>query len=616
VKQQKYYSFLQKQMRLMVWLSVVPGIVYVIFGYLYNILMPAVLWYLAILVSSVYGAYLYRWFDNAKMEYEELQSWHRQFIIFMYVIFSLWTVIFILYADEVEYHLHYIAIFTQLGASVVASALLVSERKIFVPILLILMVPLIIYFGMIGQLYGYVLSLFSTIFLGVLIYSSDNSYRLIQKNYYHAQHDELTGLYNRRYYLEYMEELLERLSISNKKAYMLLIDLDHFKAINDILGHDVGDDVLKEVARRIQDFCKFSRLVGRLGGDEFVVVSKEFTNKEDELIYIDELAEELLSELKEPYRINNHHLYLSASIGISTIDATLSNPNKFLKEADIAMYEAKSRGRDGVILFNKDIEGTMERKLLIEQKLHRALHNYEVDVYYQPQFSSDGKIVGAEALVRWNDSDLGEIKPDEFIPIAENTGLILELGSYVLRQTFKVLHEWNEKGYILAFYSINISMRQLMHEPFFEEVSKLMKRYDFKSVTGQKIFFEITEHVFSVGMHKTVDMIHRLKRLGISFSIDDFGTGYSSLSHLKDLPIDELKVDKLFIEHLGKNQNDQSMIATIVSIAKNFGLAVVAEGVEEKAQLDFLTELTCDRFQGFYFEEALDQHIFEQKYIY
>ncbi|WP_309496120.1 bifunctional diguanylate cyclase/phosphodiesterase [Sulfurovum sp.] len=616
MKQQKHYKFLQKQILLLIFLSIIPGIVYVTFGYLHNVFMPAMLWYVAMLFTSAYGMYLYKWFNNAKMEYEELKIWYGQLITFMYVIFSLWTVIFLLYAQEVESNLHYIAIFTQLGASVVASTLLVSERKIFIPILLILMVPLIIYFALIGSWYGYILSLFSMIFLGVLIYASNNTNKLIEKNYYHAQHDALTGLHNRRYYLDYMDAMIERLSVSRKKAHILLIDLDYFKTINDSLGHDVGDDVLKEVSRRINNYCKYSRLVARLGGDEFIVVTKEYTTDESSIEQIKKFAENLLVELKKPYIINNHHLYLSASIGISAVNNTFSSPLTFLKEADIAMYEAKTQGRDGVIVFNQDIERKVKRHIEIEQKLYKALNDNTIDVYYQAQFSADEKLVGVEALVRWTDKDLGIVHPNEFIPIAENTGLILELGSYILHKTFKVLDSWNQRGKVLENFSINISMRQIMYEPFLDDVRTLMEKYAFNEHSHQNIYFEITEHVFSEDMRKTINTMHMLKASGISFSIDDFGTGYSSLNYLRELPIDELKIDKVFIKNLNMSINDQHMIATIIAIAKNFDLKIVAEGVETKEQLDFLKEQTCDRFQGFYFEEALDQNRFEEKYIF
>lgn len=613
MKQQKYYSFLQKQILLMVFLSVIPGIVYVVFGYLYNVFLVAILWYVGMLLASAYGMFLYKWFDNVKMEQDELSRWYKQLITFMYVSFSLWTVIFIFYSQEVESNLHYIAIFTQLGASVVASALLVSERKIFVPILLILMVPLIIYFGLIGVWFGYILSLFSMIFLGVLIYSSNNTYSLIQKNYYHAQHDALTGLNNRRYYLEYMDAMTDRLPFSNKKAYMLLIDLDHFKTINDSLGHDVGDEVLKVVAQRIQNFCRLSRVVARLGGDEFIVVSKEF-KEEASIEKVKEFAEGLLAVLKEPYVIDYHHLYLSASIGVSLVENTLLNPNNFLKEADIAMYEAKKLGRDGVIIFNKQLEESVNYNLEIEQKLYNALSMKKIALNYQVQVNNHSTAVGCEVLARWHDDDLGEIPPDEFIPIAERTGLIIELGAYILTEAFKTVNEWEERGVALKQLSVNISVRQLLHSSFIEDIKKLMDTY-IKPENKIKIVFEITENVLAEDKDKIIDILFQLKAMDILFSMDDFGTGYSSLSYLRSLPVDELKIDKLFIAHMLESETDEIMVKTMLSIAKNFGLKVIVEGIEQKEQFDFLVSQDCYGYQGYYFSEPLSKKEFEKKYL-
>lgn len=614
MKQQKYYRFLQKQILLMVFLSVIPGIVYVIFGYIYNVFLPAISWYAAILSISLYGVYLYRWFDKVKMEQEELRKWLDHLVVFMYIIFSLWTVIFIFYAKEVESNLHYIAIFTQLGASVVASALLVSERKIFVPILLILMVPLIIYFGLIGLWYGYILSIFSIIFLGVLIYSSNNTFKLIQKNYYHAHHDALTGVNNRRYYLEYMAAMVERLSFSGKRAYMLLIDLDHFKTINDSLGHDIGDSVLIEVAQRIQKFCRLSRVVARLGGDEFIVVTKELSESEQSGKKVQEFAEGLLSVLKEPYVIENHHFYLSASIGISLIENTHLNPNEFLKEADIAMYEAKKTGRDGVIIFNKQLEESVSYNLEIERKLYSAIRMRQISLNHQVQLDKDMKPIGCEVLARWYDEELGEISPEVFIPIAERTGLIIELGAYLLEEAFKTVNEWETKGFTLDQLSVNISVRQLLHTTFIADVQGLLDTY----ITPQnniKILFEITENVLAEDIDKIIHILYKLKEMGILFSMDDFGTGYSSLSYLRSLPVNELKIDKLFIAHMLESKTDEVMIMTMLSIAKNFGLNVIVEGVEQKEQFDLLADQECYGFQGFYFSKPLEKKEFEEKYL-
>ena len=450
MKQQKYYIFLQKQILLMIGLSIIPGFAYVIFGWVFDVHLPAVLWYIFLIIASLYGWSLYKEFDRHKMNELELRDWYTRLQRFMYVIFSSWTIIFILYIGHDEHNLHYIAIFTQLGASVVASTLLVSDRKLFIPILLTLMLPLVIYFLLIDTWYGYVLSMFSLIFLTVLLYASSNTYKLIQDNYLQAQHDVLTGLYNRRYFMEYMESLQERLNETSGTAYLFLIDLDHFKRINDSLGHDIGDKLLIEVSKRIESYIRDLFTLARLGGDEFILVSKEYDNElmTDEIAYA--FAEGLLQVIREPYHVDKHHLHISASIGVHRLNpSSLLYSTNFIKEVDIALYEAKAQGRDGVIVFNKDLEKRVERHLLIEQKLHHAIKEKQIKVYYQPQFDKQTKLLGCEALVRWDDSELGILSPEEFIPISENTGLIIELGSYVLKETFEVLHSWNKKGRVI-----------------------------------------------------------------------------------------------------------------------------------------------------------------------
>ena len=615
MKQQKYYKFLQKQILLMIGLSLLPGLVYVFFGWVFDILMPALAWYIFLVWISLYGLYLYREFEIRQMNEEELRKWYKHLTLFLYIIFSSWSIIFIINIQHDEYDLHYIAIFTQLGASVVASTLLVSDKKLFIPILLTLMLPLTLYFLFIGTWFGYVLSVFSIIFVCVLLYAAYNTNKLIENNYYQAQHDMLTGLYNRRYFMEYMGPLSDRLVSSNKVAYMLLIDLDHFKTINDSLGHYVGDKLLIAVSQRIEKYSQEKYILARLGGDEFILVSKELerNSQREEEAY--QFAKALLEVIREPYLIDNHHLHISASIGLHELTDFTMDEKNFIKEVDIAMYEAKSRGRDGVIVFKRDLSKKVERHSSIEQKLHRILNSNQLQVYYQPQFDADENLKGCEALVRWFDEDLGTLAPDEFIPIAENTGLILELGGYVLRETFKVLHTWNEKGKYIDYFSINISVRQLVHEPFIEEVEALYQYYFSQTTDRQKIVFEITEHVFVEDMSKVVATMMRLKKLGIRFSIDDFGTGYSSLQYLKELPIDEVKIDKGFIAEMKNDENITTMVSTIISIAKNFNLNIVAEGVETQEQFNALKSSNCAMFQGFYFDEALHRSRFEEKYL-
>ncbi|MBT8348555.1 MAG: EAL domain-containing protein [Sulfurovum sp.] len=616
MKHQKYYTFLQKQILLLVGLSLIPGLVYVIFGWIFDVFYPAMIWYGIMIITSLYGLQIYKEFDTYKMDEAHLKSWYQKLTWFIYVMFSAWSLIFVLYVDHDENNLHYIAIFTQLGAAVVASSLLISDKKLFVPILLVLMLPLAIYFLLVGAWYGYVLFFFSLIFLGVLIYTAYNTNSLLQKNYFQAQHDVLTGLYNRRYFIEYMESMNERLMENNKLACLFLIDLDHFKTINDSLGHDIGDKLLIEVSRRMEHYVKESHMVARLGGDEFILVSKELSKEEFHSSGECTFAEGLLHAIRQPYIVDKHHLNISASIGVHQLNPSSVYNTNFIREVDIAMYEAKAQGRDGVIVFNKGLEERVERHLTVEQKLNHVLEDDTIKIYYQPQFDRDEELVGCESLMRWYDCELGILSPEEFIPIAENTGLILELGRYVLKETFQNVHRWNEKGKKLKSFSVNVSMRQLLCNTFVDEVDDLMKTYFPQKKSEQKIFFEITEHVFAEDMEKVIGIMNRLKKLGISFSIDDFGTGYSSLSYLRLLPIDEVKIDKSFISRLSDSTNDQKMISTIISIAKNFDLNIVAEGVETFEQLVFLHSSECDVYQGFYFEEALPQIMFEEKYVF
>jgi diguanylate cyclase (GGDEF)-like protein len=612
---QRFYSFLQQQILLMIGLSLLPGLAYIVLGWMNDIVVPALVWYTLMLLVSFFGWKLYREFKLKQMDTKALYVWYKKLAVFFYLIFGLWTLIFLLYCMETEYHLHYIAIFTQIGASVVASTLLVSDKKLFFPVLMILMLPLIIYFLMIGTWYGYTLSLFSIIFLGVLLYSSDSSFKLIQKNYYQAQHDALTGLYNRRYIVEYMEKMIEHLQRNNNFIYVLLIDLDYFKTINDTLGHEIGDKVLVEVSNRIRHYCDSTHTIARLGGDEFTIISPEYDENENEncqQLAMD-FSKQLLQILKAPYIIDGHHLHLSASIGINGVGNKIMDANHFIKEADIAMYEAKAQGRDGVILFNDALAKRVEYHLEIERRLYFALEHNEIELRYQPQLNKNKKVIGCEVLVRWNNPEFGFVSPAEFIKIAEKTGLIIELGNYIIEEAFKTLRDWCNNGVRLEQFSINISVRQFFQSDFAEDIACLVRRYlDPECV--KKVVFEVTETIQVEDMQRIIQSMYRLKEIGISFSMDDFGTGYSSLSSLREMPIDELKVDRSFVSRVGEHRSDELMITTILAMANIFDLKTVAEGVETEAQFQFLLKNNCDIFQGFYFSKALPKEQFVQYY--
>jgi len=610
MNEEKFYDYLQKQIQLLVGWSLLTGFGFMLLCFFYDVAYDAIIWYSFVVLASVWGWMLYRQFEQQSGTIQQIESWYQKVRLFIYVIFGLWTVQFILYSGVTEHNLHLTTIFTQIGASVIASTFLFSDKKLFVPILLILMYPLVIYFMSIQEAYGYFLSIYAITFLGLLLYSSNSSNHLIQQIYYQAQHDPLTGLYNRRYFIDYLEQMLNSFRETHKHAYLLLIDLDYFKTINDSLGHEIGDALLKEVSHRIKDYCEKSHLIARIGGDEFMIVSYEISSIEECKKEADTFAKSLGQILKETYTIDYNHLHISASIGINFIDKNTIKTSQVIKEADIAMYEAKAEGRDGVVNFSNTLAQQVDNNLEIERKLYFALKHKEIELHYQGQVNKHEKIIGCEVLVRWFNPELGFISPMEFIPIAEKTGIIIELGNYILEESFKTLQNWEDKGIFLEQFSINISVRQLLNDSFVYHVEHLCKTY-LKTSTRKKVIFEITESLLAEDINKIIKVINNLKKLDIKFSMDDFGTGYSSLSSLRELPIEELKIDRAFVGRLGESESDEKMITTILSLAKTFNLKVVAEGVETGEQFRMLVEQDCDIFQGYYFAKPMKKEDFE-----
>ncbi len=318
----------------------------------------------------------------------------------------------------------------------------------------------------------------------------------------------------------------------------------------------------------------------------------------------------MLAALKAPYVVGAHQLHISASIGVSLLGPGDNNANRFIKEADIAMYEVKARGRDGVFVFDEEIARRVEGDLEIERLLHFALSHDEITLHYQPQVDRAGRIIGAEALVRWTSPTLGAVPPDRFIPLAEQTGLIIELGRHILETAFRTLDGWHRAGIGLQQFSVNISMRQFTHPGFAAQVEELMRRH-LDPTLVHTLMFEITETVVTEDIDDVVQTMQQLKALGIRFSMDDFGTGYSSLSHLNRLPLDELKVDRAFVLALGDDDGDRAMVVTILNMAKLLGLNTVAEGVETAGQHAFLMHHGCGIFQGYFHAKPLTKEAFE-----
>lgn len=601
-----FYSYLHKQIPILIFISVTMGPIYVYASWIFTKSLDAMLLWLAILlVFSLYGHKLYKNYRSKSVTFQEKDDWFLKARLFLFSYFSMWTVVFIFSVDSNITHMHYVAVAAQLGIIVVSATFLVSQRTLAIFTLASLATPLIIYFILIGEFYSYLLAFFTFVLSGVLMYSTLNTNKYIEKNRFRAYHDYLTHLGNRHFFIELLQDNIYSQTKEQEYSAIILIDLDNFKTVNDSLGHDIGDLLLIEVASRIQKLCTEQyAYAARLGGDEFCILSATFKTHKECTWGTIELAKELLSVIKNIYNIEENSIYISASMGISIIDNSNIDASTFLKEADIAMYEAKLHGRNRFMFFNKELSDKANKKLEIDRLLHFALANNEIYLMYQPQVNAYSQIVGCEVLVRWNNPVLGVVPPDAFIPVAEMSGFVLQLGRYILEESFKTLKEWSQKGIHLEQFSINISMKQIVHVSFVEEVQMLVKKYLDESLCS-KLMFEITESSVADDIEELIATMRELQKIGIRFSMDDFGTGYSSLSYLQKLPIYELKIDQSFLVHLDAQEEHKTMVLTILSIAKALKLSVVAEGVEYLSQKEFLVQSECDILQGYLFSKPV-----------
>ncbi|HIP12633.1 MAG TPA: phosphodiesterase [Arcobacter sp.] len=612
MKEQKFYYFLQKQILLLIVWSLFTGLGYTILCYVFDIAPFTLVWFSAIVLVSAWGWELYRQFSYVSIHKNKLSKWYKQVQLFIYSIFGLWTLLFLLFSDITEHNLNQVTVLIQVIAAIIAATFLFSDKKLFIPVLLILIYPLIVYFVNLNETKGYFLAIFTIGFLGFLLYASNNGYKLIQQIFNQAQRDPLTGLYNRRHLMEHLDQLLKTLKETKRFSFILLLDLDHFKNINDTLGHDVGDKLLCEISNRLSEFCGDSRHISRLGGDEFMITSYVYESYDECIKSADIFSDNIGRILKETYVIDFNHIHISVSIGVKLLDGTALNSIEVIKEADIAMYEVKSSGRDGVVNFNNALTSKIGNTLEMERKLYFALEYNEIELYYQPQVNKDGVTVGCEVLVRWYNPDLGMVSPLEFINLAEKTGIIIELGNYILEESFKTLQSWEKKEQSLEQFSINISVKQLLHESFIKRIEYLSNKY-LNHKSQNKIIFEITEKMLVEDMDNIVSVMKKIKKLGIKFSLDDFGTGYSSLNYLREIPIDELKIDRSFVDSLGEKESDEMMLKTIFTLADIFNLRIVAEGIETETQYEILKTYECNLFQGYYFDKPLKKDDFEIK---
>ncbi|ASP47061.1 putative bifunctional diguanylate cyclase/phosphodiesterase [Cognaticolwellia beringensis] len=419
-----------------------------------------------------------------------------------------------------------------------------------------------------------------------------------------ARTDSLSGLANRNYLQERVEQIIEVSNREQKEFALLFLDLDHFKSVNDSLGHDVGDELLKSIAQAIQKILRINDVVARIGGDEFVIVLTHY--KDDVELY--EIIDRIQTQLMKAWLINTFTIQITSSIGITIYPKDGDDLVSLMKNADIAMYEAKARGRRGYHFFTESLNVKTQEYIALTNAMREALKNDQYELYYQPQNDvKTGVITGAEALIRWKGSNDVFIPPNIFIPIAEQNGFIIELGDWVLETAIKQLHLWEDNDYQLRM-SINVAAQQILQRGFVSHLKFLLDTY---KVSANKVLLEITESVFlndSKAIHKTFSAI---KALGVKISLDDFGTGYSSLSYLKTFPIDVLKIDKAFLDDYD-TQEGAIFIETIVNMAQTLKISVVAEGVETREQVNYLSSLNCGYYQGYVCSPPVEINAFDR----
>ncbi len=405
--------------------------------------------------------------------------------------------------------------------------------------------------------------------------------------------DSLTGLANRVLFRDRLEQVLKSLQRSHKQAALLFLDLDHFKRINDSLGHDVGDALLMKVAESLRQCVRHQDTVARMGGDEFVILLTDV----DGMAGASAVARKIIEIMEQPNRLLRHEIIISPSIGITMAPDDSLNADVLLKNADLAMYKAKSSGRNNYQFFTDEMNAQVLDNLMMENELRQAIDRDELLLNFQPQMSiNSGQLAGVEALVRWNHPEKGLMDPDDFIPVAEQAGLIIPLGEWILRNACRQWRAAEVSGMPNTKLSVNLSARQFKDPHLLDTIQNILEETGFKPI---QLELEITETTLMESLEHAIDVLDQIKALGISVSIDDFGTGYSSLNYLKRLPIDALKVDRTFIRDIPENKDDMAITAAVIAMAHKLKLDVIAEGVETSEQWDFLKQNRCDFAQGY-----------------
>ena len=424
--------------------------------------------------------------------------------------------------------------------------------------------------------------------------------------YHQVYYDSLTGLPNRTLFLDRLKQAIRKARRSSSKVAILFIDLDDFKKINESMGHQAGDETLIKISKVLQKSIRDSDTLSRLGGDEFILLLDEI----QEVGMIADIATKLLQITSKALNIKGQELYVTNSIGISIYPDDGYTADMLLKNADAAMHKAKEEGKNTYQFYKKDMTEKAYERLIMETSLRLAIKNNELEVYYQPQVDTlTEKILGMEALVRWNHPTMGILQPNKFIPLALECGLIIDLDKWVMKTAIKQIVQWENENLNPGYVSLNLTTKQLEKSDF---ISFLKDTLEETKCPASLVELEVVESQIMKNTTESIKILKQIKELGIQISLDDFGTGYSSLSYLKELPISKIKIDQSFVKNITINESDVAIVKAIISIATNLNLSTIAEGVETREQRNFLLQNRCDKIQGYFYSKPVPAKIMKQ----
>ena len=569
-------------------------------------------WFIAINLLSLLRLMMFQQFNHLQSAHLVDSIWAQAAIVSSMASGLAWGVGgFLLFPENSPVHQVFLTFVISgmcAGAITTMSAIPAAARGFVILAIL----PIIVKFNLSDAEFSLAMSIMASLFVIMILISAQRLHQTIVESLetryqrelaeqtirYQAHYDDLTNLPNRRHFLASLRQEMAKADRHKRYGAVFFIDLDRFKSVNDSLGHAIGDELLIQVANKIALRLRQEDTVARLGGDEFVVLLPEVGVSLDGAgSHASMIANKIRKMFSLPFLIQGHEIHLTISVGIALFPGDVSAED-LLKFADVAMYRAKSEGRDGVRLFSDEMQEAVNQHRSIEKGLRQALGNREFELYFQGQYNANELLVGAETLLRWNHPQRGVISPGQFIEVAEQTGLIIPIGDWVLRSACMRLASMNS-GINIA---VNVSPRQFSDPEFVDNLKQILNE---SGADPQCLTLEITEGLAMANIRHSIDTMNELKQLGISFSIDDFGTGYSSLSYLYQLPIDELKIDQWFVRNISQSPGNEVIVDTIIVMAQQLGLKVVAEGIESDIELAYLKQRRCDFFQGYYFAEPV-----------